>query len=499
MPGWLRAVSRVGRLYLTVNDPGHHAYDDLPPDALVTQNPAPRGFAHNVNAALHRAFVEDDRETVCVVNFDLDMASNALPALVDALGDQPELGAVGAVLRGQDGTPTFSAGTKPSPVKEFLRASGLRSQALLAMQRLLLRRTRSWSARNALPGTGSRVLSDEEYLPWTCLAIRRRAYEDVGPLDERYPLYGEDIDWGLRCHQSNWKLGLRDCGPVVHFERATRGRRADSLYEFSHLELHRKWGWDPSLRWQQRGLRARRRWPLGRLTAPLDWSLLTNLDDAKADGASTTPDATSTFVRQLVHDWSTGRVACVTWLNHHSALSFLAEGLSTIASIDYVGIDGLFLNSLLGCRTEGRTSADQVLPQLLPLLRGARIALVGAERPSLDKAARVIRDDLIAGTGSRIVATLDGFAELPPAEDITRWLASCQPDVVIVGLGAVLQERWAMEVCARLRAGLVITCGGFLDQVHQPNYYPAWAYPLRLNWAVRVAREPRRLWHRYSV
>ncbi|MDQ6782873.1 MAG: WecB/TagA/CpsF family glycosyltransferase [Actinomycetota bacterium] len=211
------------------------------------------------------------------------------------------------------------------------------------------------------------------------------------------------------------------------------------------------------------------------------------------------PDATSAFVRHLAADWCMGRVACVTWLNHHSALSFLSEGLSTISPMDYVGIDGLFLNSILGCRAEGRTSADQVLPQLLPALRGARVALVGTRRPSLDKAAQVISDDLLAGTGSSIVATLDGFSELPRAGEITRWLASCQPDLVIVGLGAVLQERWSMEVCGRLSSGLVITCGGFLDQVHQPNYYPAWAYPLRLNWAIRVAREPRRLWHRYSV
>jgi hypothetical protein len=47
--------------------------------------------------------------------------------------------------------------------------------------------------------------------------------------------------------------------------------------------------------------------------------------------------------------------------------------------------------------------------------------------------------------------------------------------------------------------GYAMTCGGFLDQILQSNYYPAWAYPLRLNWLVRLAREPRRLWRRYTV
>jgi exopolysaccharide biosynthesis WecB/TagA/CpsF family protein len=210
-------------------------------------------------------------------------------------------------------------------------------------------------------------------------------------------------------------------------------------------------------------------------------------------------DATAVLARRLADDWFAGRGACVTWLNHHSALKLLPAGLSSIAPIDYVGIDGLFLHTLLGRRGEGRTSADLVVPQLLPLLRGARIALVGTRRPSLDQAAQVITEDLIADAGSAVVDTRDGYGELPTVGDIAPWLTSCRPDVVIVGLGAVLQEEWAMEVRARLPAGLVITCGGFLDQVHRQNYYPGWAYPLRLNWAVRVAREPRRLWRRYSV
>ncbi len=275
VPGWLEKVSHSGRLYLTLNDPGQHAYDRIPAAASVTRNPLPRGFAENVNAALHRVFVDDDQETACVVNFDLEMDHNVLFSLAGALVAHPELGAVAAALRDPGDAPTFSVGTRPTPLKEFLRASGLRSEPLLAVQRQILRWTHGWSDRNRAPFGELRLLSADQYLPWTCLALRRRAWVDVGPLDERFPLYGEDIDWGLRCHQTGWRLGLRDCGPVVHFGRATRGRRADALYEVSHRELHRKWGWDSSLRWQQHGLRWRGRWPIRPLTAPLDWSLLT--------------------------------------------------------------------------------------------------------------------------------------------------------------------------------------------------------------------------------
>jgi len=278
IPGWFEAVQHGGQLYLTVNDPDDHSYGDIPGGASVIANTVPRGFAENVNAALHKVFVEDRQNTACVVNFDLELEPGALAHLNAVLEEQPELGAVGAALHATGGGPTFSVGTKPSPLKEFLRASGLRSPALVARQRRVLRRTRGWTSRNATSAGETRILTSFEYLPWTFLAIRREAWTAVGPLDERFPLYGEDIDWGLRCHQTGWKMGLSDCGAVVHAERATRGPRADALYEVSHLELHRKWGWDANLSWQRRALRVRHSWPISSWTPPLDWALLTNLD-----------------------------------------------------------------------------------------------------------------------------------------------------------------------------------------------------------------------------
>lgn len=266
------------RLDVTVNDPRDHTYGDLPARAAVTANAKLRGFAENANSALRRIFSVHGPEIACVANFDIDGEDDAPLTLAAALVADPRLGAVGAVLHRADGTPTFSAGTIPTPGKEFFRAAGLRGDGWLRRQRILLRHTTSWARRNAEPAGGVRLLDNDEYLPWTLVGIRRRAWEEVGPLDERFPLYAEDIDWSLRCHWSGWKLGLIDCGPVVHHERATRDPRSDTLYEYSHLELHRKWHWRTNLKWQRRGLKARSRWPLRVVTARLDWPRLTNLD-----------------------------------------------------------------------------------------------------------------------------------------------------------------------------------------------------------------------------
>lgn len=185
----------------------------------------------------------------------------------------------------------------------------------------------------------------------------------------------------------------------------------------------------------------------------------------------------------------------MTWLNHHSARSVDAFD-AELEKLDFVGIDGLLLLALLG-RSMPRTSADLLLPLLLPRLHGASVALVGGEPGALPHRAAHVRRLLPADAS--IVANVDGYSGLPPARELAERARAERWDVVLVGLGAGLQDRYAAAVRSRLDHGLVLTCGGFLDQVPDGGYYPRWAYPLRLNWAVRLAREPRRMWRRYSV
>jgi exopolysaccharide biosynthesis WecB/TagA/CpsF family protein len=209
--------------------------------------------------------------------------------------------------------------------------------------------------------------------------------------------------------------------------------------------------------------------------------------------------AATRLALRLAEEWNAGRLTSVTWLNHYSALKVLAADDSLLAGFDYVGIDGLLLLHLIGSDTGERTSADLVVPRVLPLLSGARVALIGGRREKVDRAADIVSYRFLADSAT-VVDVRDGYSQVPDEEAIAPWLESCRPDVVLVGLGAVLQERWARTLQDRMPAGLIMACGGFFDQVARDTpYYPSWAYPLRLNWAVRLAREPGRLWSRYTV
>ena len=199
-----------------------------------------------------------------------------------------------------------------------------------------------------------------------------------------------------------------------------------------------------------------------------------------------------------LHNNRNSTVSTMTWLNHWSAQRVIADPTAEQASgrLTLVGVDGVALRRLLRGRPE-RTSADLVLPDLLPRLARPRMAVVGAARATNRAAA----DKLLAMTSDgTLVGALDGYEELPGSfEAVRNWALSIEPTVVIIGLGAGLQDWFAEAVAAGMQGGIVLTCGGYLDQVVRTHYYPKWAYPLRLNWLVRLAREPGRLWRRYTV
>lgn len=79
-------------------------------------------------------------------------------------------------------------------------------------------------------------------------------------------------------------------------------------------------------------------------------------------------------------------------------------------------------------------------------------------------------------------------------EDINRSGA----DVVWVGIGQPKQEIWMREYRDRLEAPMLVGVGAAFDfHAGLVPQAPAWMQATGLEWAFRLAQEPRRLWRRY--
>ena len=185
-----------------------------------------------------------------------------------------------------------------------------------------------------------------------------------------------------------------------------------------------------------------------------------------------------------------------TWLNHYSA-QVCAKMNVPISAFDFVGIDGFLLRGLLRLKS-GHTSADADLPSIIQSFNPTVGLIGGTEEDAL--AHKVAFESHFPQ--ARVLWSINGYGE-SSTERFTRSLMKDAPKILIIGLGPGLQEMEALRL-ARITSDspirpLIVTCGGWLDQLAFETYYPRFAIALNLRWLVRLARDPKRLWKRYTL
>jgi N-acetylglucosaminyldiphosphoundecaprenol N-acetyl-beta-D-mannosaminyltransferase len=77
---------------------------------------------------------------------------------------------------------------------------------------------------------------------------------------------------------------------------------------------------------------------------------------------------------------------------------------------------------------------------------------------------------------------------------------NASPDVLLVGFGMPLQEKWIAANLARTHAWVVLSGGACLDYAAgKVRRGPPWMVNHGLEWLARLLIEPRRLWRRYLM
>ncbi|MER6071472.1 WecB/TagA/CpsF family glycosyltransferase [Streptomyces sp. NPDC001817] len=112
--------------------------------------------------------------------------------------------------------------------------------------------------------------------------------------------------------------------------------------------------------------------------------------------------------------------------------------------------------------------------------------------------------------GERLVGRIPGLkiagAYAPPYRPLTAQesdavvatINASGADLVWVGLSTPKQERWMAEHRDRLQASALIGVGAAFDfHAGLKPQAPGWLQQRGLEWAYRLAKEPRRLWRRY--
>jgi N-acetylglucosaminyl-diphospho-decaprenol L-rhamnosyltransferase len=183
------------------------------PWAALIRSQRNGGFAFGNNQALGRC----RGRAILLLNPDTLMLPGGIRALLERLAAHPEAGIVGPKLLRPDGSMHLACRRSfPTPAVAFYRLSGL--------SRLFPRSPR-FGRYNLTYVDPDRAI-EVDSVCGACMVVRRAVVEHVGGLDERFFMYGEDLDWCLRTRQAGWTVRYEPDVVVQHQHGAASRKHA---------------------------------------------------------------------------------------------------------------------------------------------------------------------------------------------------------------------------------------------------------------------------------
>lgn len=186
----------------------YHAEFEL----IQLHNQEPQGFSANHNLA----FIHCATPGFAVLNPDLDLrCGNPFPALLQAAFADPRLGAVAPTL------------VQPDTLKAEP------NRGVVTPLELIRRRLPGWKPPD-----------EPAWLVGAFLLLRTEAFRDIGGFDERFHLYCEDVDLGLRLRAFGWRIKRVENAKVVHLTQRNSHRHLKHIrwHLFSLFKLWMKIG-----------------------------------------------------------------------------------------------------------------------------------------------------------------------------------------------------------------------------------------------------------------
>jgi len=124
--------------------------------------------------------------------------------------------------------------------------------------------------------------------------------------------------------------------------------------------------------------------------------------------------------------------------------------------------------------------------------------MLGASENSLREAIRVLES---AYPRLRIVGGHPGyFRDDAEIEEVVEEINAKRPNVLVLGMGMPLQEKWLHGHFDRINVNVALTGGAVFDYISgRIKMTPDLFYRLKLEWLYRLWQQPRRLFRRYLV
>lgn len=146
-----------------------------------------------------------------------------------------------------------------------------------------------------------------------------------------------------------------------------------------------------------------------------------------------------------------------------------------------------------------RIATTDLFPEMLNIAkkynRKVKIFLLGGKEGTTE---RVIKNMKKVYKEVNFVGSYHGYFDKKLSSEVIEYINKCNPEILFVGFGCPVQEKWVNENIDKINANVFITCGGLFDYyAENVKRAPIWMQENGLEWLFRLIQEPKRLFKRY--
>jgi GT2 family glycosyltransferase len=163
-----------------------------------------------------------------LLNPDTETPPDGFAQLIEYLDDHPEIGVLGPKLVLPDGQLDLACRRAfPTPMVSFYRMAGL--------SRLFPKSERF--GRYNMTFLDEDETAEVDSVVGAFMLVRTEAIVQAGLMDERFWMYGEDLDWAKRMKDKGWKVVYYPEVTVLHVKRASSSQSRKAQIEFYRAML----------------------------------------------------------------------------------------------------------------------------------------------------------------------------------------------------------------------------------------------------------------------
>ncbi|MGG5617843.1 WecB/TagA/CpsF family glycosyltransferase [Myroides odoratimimus] len=185
---------------------------------------------------------------------------------------------------------------------------------------------------------------------------------------------------------------------------------------------------------------------------------------------------------------------CYSFLNPYG-YNLMRQNIDLFEKIDVLFFDGILLCHFYNLFYKGKVSRKSfdmtsIAKSLFTYLddNNKTIYFIGAKQEEVEGAIKRFKEDF---PNMNIMGFRNGYFKNDfERSEVINYIISLNPDFVVVGMGAIVQEKFIVDLKEFGFKGVSFTCGGFIHQASENLFFfPDWINKLHLRSFYRLYKE----------